>query len=555
MSARPIGVLDSESDPFSIGREPKPFIFGVYLGNEGGYHEFRKPDQVANFLHDKRFVVYAHNGGKFDYMTRTDDGDSMLNYLSAYDEVLVINGRLARFKIGQCEFRDSWNILPVPLDAYKKQKIDYAIMERSERHKKKNWRLIRDYLRSDCFNLYELVNEYIGRFGVNLTQASGAMKFWMKMGGQEPPRSDADYFDQFKDYYYGGRVECFERGIVDVPFKVVDIKSAYPRAMLDYHPFGTLPNQIEELTGTALRGAALQPQGFYSVECVSNGAFPFRDDDEEKLLYPVDNVRRLYHITGWELQAALDLKLLREVRIVKAYKFLDLQSFRGFIQHCYDERMKAAANGDEAGKLLWKLLMNSLYGKFAANPRNYGQFTLYEAKYADAIEAFPADEYGRKESYAGMMGPWALAEKELAPDRMNFYNVCTSASITGFVRAYLLRAMKKCSRVLYCDTDSIAAARVDGLPFGKALGEWELEGEFNRAAIAGRKLYAFRYAKPKVDDDGKRITWKVRSKGVRLDWREIVKVARGGEVEFDPEVPTFSVYHEPRFIKRTVRMT
>ena len=135
----------------------------------------------------------------------------------------------------------------------------------------------------------------------------------------------------------------------------------------------------------------------------------------------------------------------------------------------------------------------------------------------------------------------ALASAPLPDERQRFYNVACAASITGYTRAYLWRALCASEGVLYCDTDSIAAVtpRVD---LGAALGAWEIEGRFSGGAIAGKKLYAFRYVKntgPKRE--GKRVVWKTASKGVKLTPSQIVKVANGGTVNYTPIVPTYSV--------------
>lgn len=559
---RPIWTIDSESDPFSVGREPQPFLWGVFAGNTGRYYEFRKPSEVATFLQDKPVICFAHNGGKFDYMTRVQVGgtrknpvyESMLDYLQPFQEITVINGRLAKFKIGACELRDSWNILPVPLRAFNKEEIDYAIMEKEQRHKPENWRKIRQYLKSDCSNLFELVTAYVDEFGLNLTQASGAMRFWRKLTGIDPPRTDHEFYDDHKKYYYGGRVECFRKGIIDAPFTVADITSAYPFAMLEYHPFSV---DLVALKGTDLRGTAIEGYSFYDVACIARGCFPHRvgDDDEGEetsgsLQFPNDDNLRMYHVTGWELQAALDLGLIRDWQITRCLRPVHTLSFKEYIMHFWNMRRKAKQEGDRAHDLLAKLAMNSLYGKFAADPRNYGTFTVYDRKYTDVL---CSDTHQKEtgEDFAGFLGPWSLGERPLDLERQRFYNVTTSASITGFVRAYLLRSMAKCKGVLYCDTDSIAALDTSALKFGKELGDWGLEGSFNRAAIAGKKMYAFRHTKKQ--DDGS--LWKVRSKGVRLTWQELVKVAKGGSVEYEPQVPTYSVHHLPRFTKRTVRMT
>ena len=96
------------------------------------FYHFETTDAFVEFVRDKEFIIYAHNGGRFDY-------HYLKNYMDDYDEIMVIAGRIARFKIGIAEFRDSWNILPIPLAVYKKQAQDYSIHELTERRKPENW--------------------------------------------------------------------------------------------------------------------------------------------------------------------------------------------------------------------------------------------------------------------------------------------------------------------------------------------------------------------------------------------------------------------------------
>ena len=67
---RPIAVADCESDPFKIGRVPEPFLWGFwdngYLDPEKPYYEFKTAKELVAFLRDKEYIVYVHNGGKFD---------------------------------------------------------------------------------------------------------------------------------------------------------------------------------------------------------------------------------------------------------------------------------------------------------------------------------------------------------------------------------------------------------------------------------------------------------------------------------------------------------
>lgn len=521
------------------------------MDEETPYYEFDTVEELVEFLRDKEYIVYAHNGGKFDF-------HYMLEYLEPFDEVMIINGRLAKFHIGICEFRDSYNIIPVPLADYQKTKIDYGIFEPEERIKPKNREKIRSYLRDDCRFLFELVSKFIERFGVQMTQAGASMRQWQKISGLKPPKSDADYYNEFYPYYYGGRCECHEVGLVDEPFEGVDLNSAYPRAMVEKHPyhldFTTVegdPELSREETGPA----------FFKVKAVARGAFPYRDVDES-LWYPTDNESRIYHITGWELLAAQDTGTVEDLEILECRYFETLVSFSDYVYYFYNERKIAKKNGDKANTLFGKLFMNSLYGKFAMNPDEFSEFTIFEPELVGFLDDANTEKWAEYKdktfTFAGELGPFVLGRADLDEDQKRFYNLATAASITGWVRAHLWRAAQVCDGLIYMDTDSITARHIGPLEIGPELGQWEIEGRYVRGAVAGKKLYAFKYRAntgPKDKKTGKRKMWKIASKGVKLTARQVLKVARGGTVTYFPELPTYSVYRKPQFVNRDVKAT
>lgn len=541
---KPFAVIDSETDPFKHGRIPEPFVWGYYDGTKFRYFTHDTIHSMIGWIADQDIIVYAHNGGKFDY-------HFLLPYMEAYDEIKIINGRIAQFRIGKAEFRDSYNILPVPLSAIeisagestiKKQEFDYSLMEKAERYKPEIWEKIIDYLRDDCVTLYEAINAFQIKFGRHLTQAGAAMAQWKKITLEPAPRSSEDYFNVFSPYYYGGRTQCFRHGIIETDFSVFDINSAYPYAMMEAHAYGldffTSPR---ELSGYS-RGPA-----FFHIRAASHGAFPFRD--RGGLSFPDDGEVREFFVTGWELQTAIDTATDGAHIVISVMYHHGLRDFAEYVDTFYQMRLTAKANGDKAGDLFAKIFLNSLYGKWGANPENYANYHILPHTELDSLLS-PENEY----SLSGELGPWLLAERPLEADEMRYYNVATAASITGYVRAYLWRAINKTGveNCLYCDTDSIATKSAGNeLNIGKELGAWKHEGEFDKAGIAGKKMYIFRGKNKK---GGKR-EYKTASKGVRLSNAQLWKVAGGSTVTYNPDSPSFSVHSAPRFVSRKIRLT
>lgn len=584
-------TLDCETDPFKRGRIPKPFIWGAYEGVTDTYVEFNHGDEVVDFFQGKKVYVYAHNGGKFDFHFLRDA-------INADETLSVIGGRLVRFKVGVAEFRDSLSLLVNPLRAFAKDEIDYSKLEPDVRHM--HMSEIRAYLRSDCVNLWCTLQAFFEKFGYlgsdskkrfPLTLAGAAMQIWeSEYLPRRYPKEKQVFWKMnenqsglMREFYYGGRVQCFVKGVKNTRFNVADINSAYPEAMLHEHPFSpwiisgsrTLPRKRLDIGRCLIR-----------LECAAHGVragktfigpFPKRTLKDE-LKFPVDNVVREYAITGWEYLAALENDAISKVKILEVHQYEQSISFADYILHYYDERLRYKALGDKVGDLFAKIMMNALYGKFAADPTRYHDFLIASKDsiddyldYNDSIE----NEFLRWK----VLDEWGarfLLQKSLDPEKQRFYNVATAASITGYVRAKLFDSLANSIDPLYCDTDSIAARDISGLDIGHKLGQWKDEGEFKNYAIAGKKLYAFeksdRYfskqllewkAKGMKEDDAPDL-YKFASKGARLVPSQLYQVAAGRKVRFEPEVPTFSFFRpdpllaldpDAWFVDREIQMT
>ena len=538
-----IWALDCETDPFKKGRDnPQPFLWGAFCRALNRYETFGHARQVLDFFRERRCCVYAHNGGKFDFHYLREGFESE-------QQILIINGRLARFRVGKAEFRDSFSLLPVPLSAYQKEKVDYAIFEPGIRDLPENRIIIEGYLKSDCVNLAELLFEFASRFGRPLTQAGCAMNYYIKnYRNGVKPRQTARQFEKYKPYFFGGRVECFKAGFGPADFKIVDKNSAYPHAMLNEHPLSPggailtdIPSDIEKC--------------LISLEGVSEGALPFREPNNS-LIFPRDKETRAYNVTGWELKQAMEMKLIKIHKINEVHYFDETQNFKDYINHFYQERLAAKKKGDKAGDLFAKLFMNSCYGKFASDPSKYHDYMIVEP---DRLAVMAESGWQAYKPWGD--GRW-LCYQPQPVERHWYYNIATAASITGFVRAELLRDLNTACGLLYCDTDSISAVSVNGLTMGSALGEWKLELECDEYAIAGKKMYAFRSSKDQQWNEKEQVyeypkgAYKIACKGVDLSAEDIIRASKGEAVLYEPEVPTYSISRpNPVLINRAVSLT
>lgn len=548
-SKRKIITGDCETDPFKKGRIPAPFVWGLFDGENFSHYE--SADDFVRVVSEMDAICYMHNGGKFDY-------HYLFEYFEPYSEVLIINGRLAKFKIGRCEFRDSYSIIPVPLRELEKDEFDYSLLEKDVRYKTDNWRKIIHYLKNDCVYLHKYVLEFINEFGLSLTVAGVAMKQWQKISGRKPPRSDAEYYTEMNSFYYGGRVQCFQTGIIEKPFKVYDINSAYSFGMLTEHPIGlsrTVTNGDIDCDDPHY-GAS-----FFKVLARSRGAFPCRVKNSG-LTFPNDNEVREYHVTGWELIAARETDTADILDVIECHSYIDFCDFKDFVLHFFEKRRIAKESKNKAGDVFNKLVGNALYGKFGSNPDEYESNMVIPASCMNDLVSGGLSSNGQVCRFSGELGPWLLSARDLNEEETRFFNVATSASITGLVRSHLWRSICQCGidNVLYCDTDSISAVEFPNGDIGEKLGQWKLEGEFKRAGIAGKKLYIMESetkdsGKTFYKEKGKFKRYKTASKGAKLSESQLWRIAKGKTVLYEPENPSYSIHNGIKFVNRNIRST
>lgn len=544
---REIWAVDSETDPFKVGRVPRPFIWGAYNGSE--YHEFDTVEQFLSFITVRNCVCYAHNGGRFDW-------HYLLEFVPAFTPVMVISGRLAKFSIREAEFRDSFNIMPMPLRAggQKFEIDDYSIFEAGNRDVAANRETIRHRLRTDCLYLFQMLETFFMEFGYHLTISTASMSCWSAISKIEKPTTSAEFFARFQPYYFGGRVECLRSGVVREEFKIIDINSAYPYAMTFKHPWGEVPYESQSLPNS--RGGI--QRSFIRLRARAAGAFPYRGTDGS-LEFPADGVERVFFVSGWEFLAALETGVLSNGYDIETVLQLPTAiEFNSYMNHFYKMKTDAKAAGDAARYEFSKRFLCSLYGKFGSNPENYHEYELVPPRYIDA--ACEADGY----EFCCELGPHALLQRPLSEPKKRFYNVAVAASITGFVRAYDWRAMCAVRRgggtIFYIDTDCLHATATGDLQLHDTeLGAWKIEAVCDYGAYAGKKLYACKetpdwYASQCVANPRHK-QWKTASKGVKLSAEEITRVANGETIDFCSDVPQYSMKRGINFVPRKIRKT
>lgn len=526
---KPIYTADLETDPFQYKRRPKPFAGGVYTGTEyfdvwhtqGG--DKVVDDLMAIWRRLKPGLIYIHNGGKFDLFF-------MFKHIATEKPIMIINGRIVRCYVkcetGYHEVRDSYAIMPFALEKYQKTKIDYKLFERGVRGKHKE--KIRAYQKDDCVYLHELVSDFVDRFGPNLTIGGTAMKELKKLHDFEVLDFETDQSIR-KRFYYGGRVQCFEKGILKPKgdaFRVYDINQSYPNAMKNFlHPISAPYYSPRDITDESY---------FLTVVGISHGCFPVRE--KMGVNFPTGFGR--FHVTIHEYLAAMELGLFELADIEEIIDFPVAATFAEFVDKFHGLRKKAQMEKDERGSLFYKGVGTSAYGKFAQSPENYFDYKLTASNIDIRDTGFERCELIE---FADML----LWRKPSDDDRR--YNVATGASITGAARAVLMRGLHSSTRPIYCDTDSVICESFGEEIDDTKIGAWKFEKDGDKLAIAGKKMYALFKGNEVV---------KLASKGVRISGQDMLRAAKGETVTYYKDAPTYNMQHGTvKFMSRRVTLT
>lgn len=526
---RPIAVIDFETDPFRYGRVPMPFcvefysdsITEVFWGDDCG-------EQLMRFLEnlEEPHVIYAHNGGKFDF-----------HFMHGYIEspILIIKNRIVKAQVFRHELRDSFAILPVPLAQFGvKLEFDYDKMERHCRELHKDE--ILNYLHVDCLSLYEAVTAFVEKYGRRLTIGGTAMTELKKLHPfkDQGSRNDA----QFRPYYFGGRVECFKAGVLEGPWKLFDVNSMYPYAMANFnHPINGRYENVSHMPDDFERPFFLQFRG------KNRAAIPVIDEDGGLSFRQKEGV---FFACSHEIQKALEYELIDIEEVINCYVALEYTRFDEFVYtHAAlkEEAKKLYEAGSRAAFLdYWfeKLLMNSGYGRAGINPANFEDWIVHRDFGNEYLLEYQG--YSQKADY-DVIELWS---KPSPIKEKDYCDVAIAASITSAARSILLEGIQFADTPIYCDTDSLICRDFHGDIDKYRLGAWDLEKEADKVCIAGKKLYA-------MWQDGK--CHKISSKGGTLTGEEIERICNGEVVSYDNPAPSFSLHRSTRFISRHFRIT
>ena len=251
-----------------------------------------------------------------------------------------------------------------------------------------------------------------------------------------------------REAYHGGRVECFRLGEFHTEHHLLDVNSMYPYVMQE----NLFPTKLLHACKSYSRRNLYEALAQYCVVAevtldTEEPAYPVRDG--LRLYFPVGQFRA-FLCTG-ELIHAMERGHIRSVQRVAVYECADI--FTEFVEELTELRNRAKYEGDELAAHQFKILANSLYGKFGQRglfwePEEQSEDLTAEAWSEVCVETGAITRYRR---FGGLVQ--AQATESESRDSMP----AIAAHVTSYARMYLWSMIQQAGRehVLYTDTDSL----------------------------------------------------------------------------------------------------
>jgi hypothetical protein len=272
---------------------------------------------------------------------------------------------------------------------------------------------------------------------------------------------------------------------------VFDVNSLYPSRMYDCDlPYGT-----PEVYEGKYEYNEAYPLYIQSVSCsfeLKEGHIPTIQIKNKRGVFQENEYLKssnhdvvTLHVTNVDWELIQEHYKLEEVEYHNGYMFKSKNNlFREFIDFWMDIKI----NSEGAIKQLAKLMLNSLYGKFASNPVVTGKIPYLKEDGALGFR-LPIKE-GEFIERNGRQIP-VIDEETKDP-----VYTAMGCFITAYARDYTIRTAQKCyDRICYCDTDSIHLSGTEIPEVIKdiidkdKLGYWQHESTFSRAKFVRQKTY------------------------------------------------------------------
>lgn len=305
--------------------------------------------------------------------------------------------------------------------------------------------------------------------------------------------------DQFiRKGYYGGHADAY------TPFGenlfYYDVNSLYPFIMKEYEMPGGDPVWHGDLNNRELDALCGFIMAYVTCPDTLDKPFlPYRSKNET-LIFPTGKWIGVYY--SEELKYARSLGYT--VHPLYGYLYEKKKSpFGEFVTSLYSSRLEAKQNKNEALSYVYKILMNSLYGRFGINPQSTKTEICDKTKRDELLhkDGFLRSDQLTDNSYMVTyhINTGTSSLDEWDPPRNAAVQL--SAAITACARIYMYPYISR-KDCLYTDTDSVVLSSPlhESLISPNKLGGFKLEHKVEKGYFLAPKTYRLDIKK----EDGKK---------------------------------------------------
>lgn len=322
------------------------------------------------------------------------------------------------------------------------------------------------YNEQDCVILWKAIQQFqwkLWEFGgqLQMTLASSAMQLFRRQYLSDRIVTRESINEAARLAYVASRVEVFEKECRNAYY--YDVNSSFPYSM------------TKPLPGNCIGGGygRLPKAKHYLAKC------EVQVPDMQIPPIPLRAGGRIFFPTGrWTAWFNnIDIDFLEEsggsiLRVEDTHSFEPFTDLADYAWDLYERRKNSK---DEFEKYCYKLLLNSLYGKFAESDLKAGVFINPSAAIMSTFD----------EELTQRLMPGVFLHPEIVP--VPHMHVPISCHITANSRRLLSQLFNMTTSLHYGDTDGFSTG--DYFPTGKELGNLKLEKYWRHARYEAPKLY------------------------------------------------------------------